>query len=217
MCNVGTTVLVVNVFLLSPLTPGLILIIPFAPRREADNSKSPVWWDVTEGHWLLWPCQGEAASSPLPAPLCSPPNGLRPSLLSPSSVGLNTPPRPEDARSQHRAESDQRTLKVFTWCRSDGNLSPTFKALRMMKRLLNHLLCSVVWCQKVSNLIMLQLALFATFVTLKGCDLEKQPRDLFFVEGNKLCDFDCKDTFRYKCLFAFTLVEFSLPTKKYIF
>ena len=40
---------------------------------------------------------------------------------------------------------------------------------------------------------MLQLVLFATFVTLIGCDLEEQPRDLFFLEGNKLCDFDCKE------------------------
>ena len=164
-------------------------------------------WQRDTGYYMALPRWGRLLASPgssLLSAQWSPP--LSP-LLSPSSVGLNTSPRPEDARSQHRAESDQRTLKVFTWCRSDGNLSPTFKALRMMKRLLNHLLCSVVWCQKVSNLIMLQLALFATFVTLIGCDLEKQPRDLFFVEGNKLFDFDCKeDTFRYKCLFAFTLV-----------
>ena len=65
---------------------------------------------------------------------------------------------------------------------------------------------------------MLQLVLFATFVTLIGCDLEKQPRDLFLVEGNKLCDFDCKeDTFRNKCLFAFTLVSVFFANEKYIF
>ena len=59
---------------------------------------------------------------------------------------------------------------------------------------------------------MLQLVLFGTFVTLIGCDLEKQPRDLFFLEGNKLCDFDCKEGYIYKqhlfifVFFAFTLV-----------
>ena len=59
---------------------------------------------------------------------------------------------------------------------------------------------------------MLQLVLFGTFVTLIGCDLEKQPRDLFFLEGNKLCDFDCKGGYIYKqhlfifVSFAFTLV-----------